>query len=172
MREQSWRTFSASCYGPHIVQEAHMGSIPKVVGLMSCGFLLCFGLSHMAQAVHAAQANRPTSPADPTVRKGGHATVRAELLKSGHRIEGEVLRVEGKHYFVKGPDGQEVHLYTDQTTRKIGKISEGDRIVAVVNDQNHARSIRMADMSDRRNEKTDRTIDSTFESSKTGSMGP
>jgi hypothetical protein len=148
-----------------------MGSIPKVVGLMSCGFLLCLGLSHMAQAGHTAQANRPTSSADPTVRKGGHGAVKAELLKNGHRIEGEVLRVEGKHYFVKGPDGQEVHLYTDQTTRKIGKISEGDRIVAVVNDQNHARSIRMADMADmrdRRNEKTDRTIDSTVESSKTG----
>ena len=101
--------------------------------------------------------------------------MKAERSKSGHRIEGEVLRVEGKHYFVKGPDGQEVHLYTDQTTRKIGKISEGDRIVAVVNDQNHARSIRMADMadmSDRRNEKTDRTMDSIVESSKMGSMGP
>ena len=146
-----------------------MESIPKVVGLMSCGFLLCLGLSHMAQAGHA------TSPVYPIVRKGGHDAVKAELLKSGHRIEGEVLRVDGKHYFVKGPDGQEVHLYTDQTTRKIGKISEGNRIVAVVNDQNHARSIRvadMADMRDRRNEKTDRTMDSTVESSKTGSMGP
>ena len=152
-----------------------MGSIPKIVGLMSCGFLLCFGLSHMAQAGHAAQANRATSPADPTVRKGGHAAVKAERLKAGHRIEGEVLRVEGKHYFVKGQDGQEVRLHTDQTTRKIGKISEGDRIVAVVNDQNHARSIRvadMADMSDRRNEKTDRAMDSTVEYSKTSSMGP
>ena len=152
-----------------------MVSILKVVVLMSCGFLLCLGLSPMAEAGDAAQANRPTSPANPTVRKGGHAAVKAERLKTGHRIEGEVLRVEGKHYFVKGQDGQEARLHTDQTTRKIGKIGEGDRIVAVVNDQNHARSIRvadMADMSDRRNEKTDQALASTVESSKTVSMGP
>lgn len=150
-------------------------SIPQVIGLMSCGFLLCLGLSHMAQTGHAAQANRPTSPADPTVKKGSHAAVRPERVKSGHRIEGEVLRVEGKHYFVKGQDGQEVRVHTDQTTRKIGKISEGDRIVAVVNDQNHARSIRladMADMSDPRYGKTARTLASTVEPSKTSSMEP
>ena len=27
-----------------------MVSTPKVIGLMSCGFLLCLGLSHPAQA--------------------------------------------------------------------------------------------------------------------------
>lgn len=141
-----------------------MVSISRVVGLMSCGFLLCLGLSHLAQPGQAAQASDTTSPADPTVRRGGHAAVRGERLKSGHRIEGEVLRVEGKDYFVKGQD---------RTTRKIGKISEGNRIVAVVNDQNHARSIRVADMAerrDRRSEKTDQTMDSTVESSKMGSM--
>jgi hypothetical protein len=33
-----------------------MVSIPKVVGVMSCGFLLCLGLSHAAQAGNAASA--------------------------------------------------------------------------------------------------------------------
>lgn len=59
-----------------------------------------------------------------------------------------------------GKDWQEIHLHSDPTTRKIGNISQGDRIVATVNDQNHMRSIRltdMADMSDRRNEHTDRS---------------
>lgn len=152
-----------------------MVSIPKVVGLMSCGFLLCLGLSHLAQAGQAAQASHQTSPGDPTVRKEGHAAAKGERLNRGHRIEGELLRVEGKDYFVKGQDGQDVRLHTDRTTRKIGKISEGDRIVAVVNDQNHAQAIRVADMadiSDRRNEKTDRAMDSIVESGKTGSMEP
>ena len=150
--------------------------IPKVVGLMCCGFLLCLGLSNTVQAGNAAQAGHPASPADPAVRKGAHAGVRGERekLKGGHRIEGDVLRVAGEHYFVMGQDGQEVRLQTDRSTRKIGNISPGDRIVANVNDQNHAQSIRvadMADMTDRRHDNADQTTDSTVESSKTGSMG-
>jgi hypothetical protein len=33
-----------------------MVSIPKVVGVLSCGLLLCLGLSHAAQASDAASA--------------------------------------------------------------------------------------------------------------------
>jgi hypothetical protein len=63
---------------------------------------------------------------------------------------------------------------TDRSTKKTGNISQGDRIVAVVNDQNHARWIRaadMADMTDRRHDNADRTTESTVESGKTGTMG-
>jgi len=127
-----------------------MVSIYKVVGLTSCGFVLCLGLFNTAQAGNAAQAGQQASTADPTVRKGGQAVVRGERdkLKRGHKIEGELLRVEGEHYFVMGRDGQEVRLHSDQTTRKTGNVSEGDHIVAIVNDQNHVRSIRAADMGD------------------------
>ena len=59
-------------------------------------------------------------------------------------ITGEVLRVEGENYFVKGQDGKEVRLHTDATTQKTGNIRQGDRIEADVNDQNHALSIRSA----------------------------
>jgi len=139
-----------------------MVSIFKIVGLMSCGLLLWLGQCYMAQAVNAAQASHPSSP-DQLKRKGGQVGVfvAREKLKVGHRVEGEVLRVEGKDYFVMGKDGQEIRLHSDPTTRKIGNISQGDRIVATVNDQNHMRSIRltdMADMSDRRNEQTDRAM--------------
>ncbi len=153
-----------------------MVSIFKIVALMSCGLLLWLGLSHTAQAVYAAQASHPASPADPVGRKGGQVGVYAtrEKLKVAHRIEGEVLRVDGKDYFVMGKDGQEICLHSNPTTRKIGNISQGNRIVATVNDQNHMRSIRltdMADMSDRRNEQTDRTMDFTIETRKTAAMG-
>lgn len=138
-----------------------MVSISKIFGLMSCGLLLWLDLSHTAQAVSA--ASRPASQSDPLERKGGQVgghTAR-EKLKVDHRIEGELLRVEGKDYFVMGKDGQEIRLQSDPTTRKIGNISQGNRIVATVNDQSHMRSIRltdMADMSDRRNEQTDRAM--------------
>ena len=147
-----------------------MISIPKVVGLMSCGFLLCLGLSHAAQSV------QPASPADPAVKKEGQAGVRGkqDKLKGGHRIEGDVLRVEAEHYFVMGQDGKEVRLHADRSTKMTGNIGQGNRIVANVDDQNHARSIRvadMADMTDRRYNNADRTTDSTFESGKTGLVG-
>ena len=146
-----------------------MVSIPKVVGLMCCGFLLCLGLSSLAQAGH------PASRADQAVRKGSQAGVRGEQskLKGGHRIEGDLLRIEGEHYFIMGQDEKEVRLHTDRSTKKTGNISEGDRIVANVNDQNHARSIRaadMADMTDRRPDNADHATDSTVESGKTGMM--
>jgi hypothetical protein len=147
-----------------------MISISKVVGLTSCGFLLCLGLSN------AVQSGQPASPTDPAVRKEGQAGVRGkqDKLKGGHRIDGDVLRVEAEHYFVMGQDGKEVRLHTDRSTKMTGNISQGDRIVANVDDQNHARSIRvadMADMTDRRYNNANRTTDSTFESGKTGLVG-
>jgi hypothetical protein len=116
-----------------------MVSIPKVVGLMSFGFLLCLGLSNAALATDGMKAGQPE-------RQGGQAGLRGEQdkLKGGHMITGEVLRVEGENYFVKGQDGQEVRLHTDDTTQKTGNIRQGDRIEADVNDQNHALSIRSA----------------------------
>ncbi len=117
-----------------------MVSIPKVIGLMSCGFLLCLGLSNAALATDDMKAGQPE-------RQGGQAGLKGEQdkLKGGHMITGEVLRVEGENYFVKGQDGKEVRLHTDDTTQKIGNIRQGDRIEADVNDQNHALSIRSAE---------------------------
>lgn len=85
-----------------------MVSIRKVAGLMCCGCLLCLGLSSAAQAGNAARAGDPASLADPAVRKGGQAGVRGEQgkLKGGHRIEGDLLRVEGEYYFVMGRTGR------------------------------------------------------------------
>ena len=71
-----------------------------------------------------------------------------------HAIKGEVLRVEGDTYFVKGEEGKEVRLQTDPTTQKTGDIQPGDRIEAQMNEDNLALSIRSAPTTDRRNEHT------------------
>ena len=42
-----------------------MVSIPKVVGVLSCGLLLCLGLSHAAQASDAASAADEKKPDQP-----------------------------------------------------------------------------------------------------------
>ncbi len=116
-----------------------MVSIPKLVGLMSCGFLLCIGLSNAAMATDTMIPGQPD-------RQGGQAGLRGEQdkLKRGHMITGEVLRIEGPNYFVKGQDRKEVRLHTDETTLKTGNIRQGDRIEAEVTDQDHALSIRLA----------------------------
>jgi hypothetical protein len=145
------------------------------IALMSCGLLLCLDLSYAAQAVNAAEASHPASPEEAEGRKVAQVGMYAaqEKLKVSHRIEGKLLRIDGKDYFVMGKDGQAICLHSNPTTRKIGNISQGNRIVATVNDQNHIRSIRltdMADMSDRRNEQTNRTMDVTIATRKTGGM--
>jgi hypothetical protein len=95
----------------------------KVVGALSCGFVLCLGLSN---AAHAGQADEPG----------------ASRLEQAKVIKGDLLRVEYGEYFVKGQDGKEVRLTIDKTTQMMGQIKKGDRIEAKVNDQNHALSIR------------------------------
>ena len=122
-----------------------MVSIPKVVGVISCGFLLFLGLSHVPQAGNAALAadelkagqsegGQPGQKKLDDPMKGGQS-------KGGKTIKGEVLRVEDGNYFVKGGNNKEVRLHTDNTTQITGNIQQGDWIEAKLNDQNHALSI-------------------------------
>ena len=129
-----------------------MVSIPKVVGLMSCGFLLCLGLSNAAQAEHApsasdvmktdAQSDRQGFQADDDKQKNDE--MRTSHVEGAKTIKGELFRIEDGEYFVKVQDGKEIRLHTDKTTQMMGEIKKGDRIEAKVNDQNHALSIRSA----------------------------
>jgi hypothetical protein len=116
-----------------------MVSIPKLVGLKSCGFLLCLGLSNAALATDNMKLGQPE-------RQGGLAGLRGEQdkLKRGHMITGEVLLVEGEDYLVKGQDGKVARLHIDETTQMTGRIGQGEHIEAEVNNQNHALSIRSA----------------------------
>ena len=131
-----------------------MVSIPKVVGVLSCGFLLCLGLSNAAQAEHAPAPSDLMKTDSVTDRQGFQSdddkqrnvddkmgSNRADGAKT---IKGELFRVEDGNYFVKVKDGKEVRLHTDKTTQMMGEIKKGDRIAAKVNEQNHVLSIRSA----------------------------
>ncbi|HYM89737.1 MAG TPA: hypothetical protein VES92_11555 [Nitrospiraceae bacterium] len=126
-----------------------MVSIPKVVSVLSCGFLLCLGLSAAAQAENAASAQDEMKAAQPDHRLGGQEAGEKHLKdpmkgaqsKGDKTIRGEMLRIEGDNYFVKGQDGKEVRLHTDKTTQILRPIQEGDQIEARVNNQNHTLSI-------------------------------
>ena len=107
-----------------------MGVIPKVVRVLSCGFLVCLGLSHAAQGNTVAAATDGMKP-------GGQADEKdMTLQRQSHVIQGDVLRMEEGHYVVKQKDGKEVRVVTDRTTRIMGQIKNGDRVVANVDDQN------------------------------------
>ncbi|MEO7859515.1 MAG: hypothetical protein ABIU05_03575 [Nitrospirales bacterium] len=139
-----------------------MVSIPKTVILMSCGFLLCLGLSQAAQADNAAAVNDEMKVDQSDRRQGGQEAGEQQLkdpmkgsdAKGGKTIKGEVLRIEGDIYVIKGQDGKEVRLFTDKTTQMAKNIEPGYHIEAKVNDRNHALSILSEQAeTDRRNAK-------------------
>jgi uncharacterized membrane protein YcgQ (UPF0703/DUF1980 family) len=131
-----------------------MESIPKVVGVLSCGLLLCLGLSNAAQAEHAPApsdlmktdsiTDQQGFQSDDDKQKNVNDAKRSNRADGGKTIKGELSRVKDGNYFVKVKDGKEVGLHTDKTTQMMGEIKKGDRIEAKVNEQNHALSIRSA----------------------------
>jgi hypothetical protein len=138
-----------------------MVSIPKTIGVVSCGFLLCLGLSNAAQADNAASSADKLKAAQSDRRQGGQEAGEQQMndMEGGQSegsktIKGEVLRVEGENLFVKAQDGKEVRLHTDHTTQMARNIEPGERIEAKVTDQNHALSVLSAQaVQDRRNDK-------------------
>jgi uncharacterized membrane protein YcgQ (UPF0703/DUF1980 family) len=138
----------------HLPKEASMLSIPKLVGVLSCSFLLCLGLSNAVQAEHAPGASDVMKTDSVTDKQGFQSdddkqknvdnekgSTRPDGAKT---IQGELVRVKEGNYFVKVKGGKEIRLHTDKTTQMIGEIKKGDRIEAKMNDQNHALSIRSA----------------------------
>jgi hypothetical protein len=132
-----------------------MVSIHKIVGVLSCGFLLCLGLSSVAQAEHApapsdlmktdSESDRQGYQSDDDKQKTVNDEKGSDRAKDAKTIMGELFRVKDGNYFVKVKNGKKVRLHTDQTTEMIGEIKKGDRIEAKVNNQNHALSIRKAE---------------------------
>jgi hypothetical protein len=68
-----------------------MVSTPKIVGLMSCGFLLCLGLSNPAQAGDAASAVEGEKAGKPHTRQADGPRVGGQGSQSdaGLVVEGE-----------------------------------------------------------------------------------
>ena len=56
-------------------------------------------------------------------------------------IQGQVVRVEGETYFLRGTDGKEMSLHADTTTMKIKEIKPGDRVEVKIDRNNHAVSM-------------------------------
>ena len=88
-----------------------MVAIPKVVGILSCGFLLCLGLSNAVQAEHAPGASDVMKTDSVTDKQGFQSDDDKQKnvdnkKGSNHAdgaktIKGELSRVEDGNYFVK-----------------------------------------------------------------------
>ncbi len=129
-----------------------MVSISKVVGVLSCGFLLCLGMSNAAQAEHAPAPSDVMKTDAVSDRQGFQSDDDKQKNVDNEKndaagekmIKGELIRVENANYFVKMDGGKEVRLHTDKTTDLMGTVKKGDQIEAKVNNKNHALSIRSA----------------------------
>ena len=100
-----------------------MYSITKVVSVLSCGVLLCLGLS---QAAHAGQADE----------EGASRLAQAKVIK------GDLVRVDYGDYIIKEKDGQEVRVHMTNKTQVMGQVRKGDRIEVKVDAKNNALLIR------------------------------
>ena len=98
-----------------------MVSILKVTGVLSCGVLLCLGLSQPAHAIEGEGANR---------------------LAQAKVINGDLVRIDYGDYIVKEKDGQEVHVHMTKKTQIMGQLAKGDRVEVKLDDQNNALTIR------------------------------
>ena len=120
-----------------------MLSIPKLLGVLSCGFVLCMSLS--------AQAAERMSPDPCADRKGGQPDLTKcdEEQRMGiETIKGELVRVDGETYFVKKNDGTEATMHVDSTTQMSEIILPGAPIEAktrkLVGNEKYALSIKIA----------------------------
>ena len=98
-----------------------MVSIPKVVGVLSCGTLLCLGLFQAAHAADQEGANR---------------------LEQAKVIKGDLVNIDYGDYIVKDKDGKEVRVHVNSKTMAMGQITKGDRVEVKVDDKNHVLAIR------------------------------
>jgi hypothetical protein len=66
-----------------LTEEAFMVSIPKVVGILSCGFVLCLGLSSAASAADEMKSGQDASKGERAGRKGDQDKLKGDAMKAG-----------------------------------------------------------------------------------------
>jgi hypothetical protein len=125
-----------------------MVTISKFSGMLSCGFLLCVGLSNTTQAEHVPSASDVMKTDSAADRQGFQDDADKQMhdgmggIRGSKHIKGELFRVDGDSYYIMLRDDTELRIRTDKTTVMGGDIKKGDLIEAKINDQNHALSIR------------------------------
>ena len=111
-----------------------MVTIHKVVGVLSCSFLLCLGLSTVASA--ADQLN--------TGHMGGKILTVDDKNRfvAGKEVKGEIVKIDGENYVVREASGAEVRMHVNASTEKRSKLipKVGEHVLAKVDAKGHALS--------------------------------
>ena len=109
-----------------------MFSIPKIAGVVSCGFLLCLGLSTVASSadkLYTGQSGGKIFTVDDKDR-----------FVPGKEVKGEIVKINGENYVVREASGAEVRMHVDSSTEKrssqLPKV--GDHVLAKVDANGHA----------------------------------
>ena len=108
--------------------------IHKVVGVLSCSFLLCLGLSTLVSA--ADQFN--TSQLDGKV----WTVADKDRFVAGKEVKGEIVKIDGENYVVREASGAEVRMHVNASTEKRSKLipKVGEHVLAKVDAKGHALS--------------------------------
>lgn len=112
-----------------------MISLPKIIGVISCGVVLSLGLTSVTQAF---------GPNPCAMRKGGLPNLllcSVEKQQGIQTVKGEVLRVDGNSLLIERFNGKEVRLHLDTTIKNGSEIAPGDRIEAKLADVNFEKQV-------------------------------
>ncbi len=63
------------------------------------------------------------------------------FASEGHKVSGEVTKVEGDMVTVKDDKGKEHKLHTDKTTKMSGDVKQGAKVEAEMTEKGHATAI-------------------------------
>lgn len=119
-----------------------MVSIPESIGVLFLLLLLTDHAAVAAENVKAVMSSLPRLVTNEGANITGVHTIKGEVLRVERENHGEVFRITGDHFFVRGEDGKEVHLQVDPTTLKTDTIKVGDQIEATVDDSYHVLALR------------------------------
>lgn len=119
-----------------------ISTLPKSVSMVSCGFMLCLGLSNVTRA----DEYRNYDPCAEIPGNQPNPLKCGKKVQQGiHTITGEVLHINGANLLVKQSNGMEVVFHIDLSTQMSGHIGPGSRIEAKVNEtegEKHVLSIK------------------------------
>ena len=106
-----------------------MVSLSKIVGVMSCGFLLCLGLANVVQAEHTPapsdvmktdrQDDRQGFQSDDDKQKNVNEEKGNTRANDAKSVKGELFRIEAANYFIKQPDGKELRVHAVRPWRNL-----------------------------------------------------
>ena len=99
--------------------------------------------NHLPSEKQTNPAHAQDSKAGQPERTSGYAEQKDMTIQTQgvSIIQGDVVRIEGHTYFVKGRDGKEISLQADTTTMKTSTIKPGDRVEVKIDQNNHALSM-------------------------------